>query len=88
MDSIQSIGYCTVFSFVFGRVDIGTIDSIASAFSTLFIGLAPLLFGITKDLTGSFDLILLITMILCCIMVPVLALSKNPDPPARSKSIS
>jgi len=64
MDGVMAIGYSVVFAFNFGRVDIGTIDSVAGGVTTFFLGLGPLLFGMSRDFLGTLYDLLFLTRIL------------------------
>ena len=71
----------TVVASIFGRVDLGTIQAVASGAITLSLGLGPLFFGIVKDFSGSFDPALIFLMAGTAATALGLFLLGTPSPP-------
>ena len=81
MDGIFLTGYLTIFAYSFGRANLGTIDSVASAWITVACGVGPLLFGLAEDTNHSFDVMYYVVLCISIISTFSLAFSNKPTPP-------
>ena len=70
----------TVHANFFGRKELGKIQSVASSLTVLGSALGPMPFGLTKDLTGSFDLAFIISGVISVITaLVVFRFGSNPN---------
>lgn len=86
-DGVLMVGYTTVFSYNFGRVDLGKIDSVAAAVYTLSCGIGPLCFAISKDYTGSYKSVYYGIFVVAAVMSVVLLFEKKPKPPPLDRRL-
>ena len=73
---------------VYGRKALGSVNGIVLGVATAASGFGPLLFGLCRDMTGSYDNVQRTLFIVYCIVVPVLWLSPLPTPPRRAGPVS
>lgn len=87
-DGIFATGYLTIFAYSFGRVDLGTIDSIAASIVNMIVGIGPFICGIVEDLYGSFSIVYYGLMMFSALATVSLVFSTKPNPPPiTSKTI-
>lgn len=87
MDGVYITGYLTVFAATFGRANVGTIDSVASATLTMACGLGPLAFGYDYDATGSFNIMYWTVLVVSVLSTVMLAFVKMPPPPPEHRRL-
>ena len=71
---------------VYGRKALGSVNGIVLGAGTAASGLGPLVFGMGRDLTGSYYSVSLVLFVSYCIVVPLLWMSPLPTPPHRGSN--
>lgn len=84
--STLSIGMQMIYAAVFGRTEIGTIQSVVQGANSIAVGIGPFAYGLTKELCGSFVPVLVLLQLLLLASAAVLYFNDHPVPCAHKET--